>query len=143
VHRAGGEHLRDLGHLDHRRARSEQLGEARGKRAVGAHLLPLEVAQRLQRLLGVDALAGPGDRIQQPHAAALQLLLEHRLLRLVELPRGVVARGHEGHVVGREHRVFVAKLPEQDFADVHLAGRHRAQDVRMLDERAVGVHHDL
>src|SRR5688572_30717901 len=92
LYRAGGEHLRHLGYLDHGGARAEKLREARGHRAVGAKLGALQVAHALQRLARVDALPGPGDGIQELQAATLQLLLEHRLLRLVELERRVVAR---------------------------------------------------
>ncbi len=66
LHRAGGERLRHLGHLDHGRARAEQLREARGLRAVGAELGALQVADGLQRLL---ACRCPG-RARRPSRAA-------------------------------------------------------------------------
>src|SRR6185436_976761 len=35
------------------------------------------------------------------------------------------------------------ELAEQELGDVDLPGRYRAQDIGMLDERAVGVHRDV
>src|SRR5262249_48193335 len=40
-------------------------------------------------------------------------------------------------------RVLVAELAEQELGDVDLAGGNRPQHVRMLDQRAVGMHCDL
>ncbi len=139
----GREQLRHVRNLHHRRTGAEKLRQAGGEGAVSAELGALEIGDALQRLLGVDALAGPGDRVEQLQAAALEFSLQQRLLRLVELPGVIVAGGHERDVVGFEHRVLVAELREQELGDVHLAGRNRPQDVRMLDQRAVRMHGDV
>ena len=143
MHRIGRERLRDVGRLNHGRARADQFREASGQRTVGAELGPLEIVDRLQRRLGVDALTGPGHRIEQPQTAPAQHFLEIGFLRLIELERIVIAGGDERQIVRGKHRILVAELTEQELADIHLAGGHRAQDVRMLDQRLPAVNDDL
>ena len=70
------------------------------------------------------------------------MLLQHRLLRLVEAPGLVEAGRDERNVVRLEDRILIAELRKQELGDVHLPGGHSAQDVRMLDERAIGMNLD-
>jgi hypothetical protein len=72
-----------------------------------------------------------------------ELLLQQRLLCLVELGRAVEAVGQERQAVGPVDLPFVLEVGQQDLADLRLAALHRALDLRRLEQRRVRVHRDL
>jgi hypothetical protein len=116
----GRHRLTQLGGLHGDGLRTEQLGDARGRRTVGTPLDALEVGTRREWPLRVDALRRPGDRVQHHHALLAKLLVEHRLLCLPQLLGGLVAVGQERQAVRTEQLPLVLEVHQQDLADLRL-----------------------
>ena len=81
--------------------------------------------------------------VEQQQALLAELLLQRRLLRLVQLHGAVVAVRQEGQAVGAENLPFVLEVGQQDFAGLCLPALHGALDFGRLEQRRIGMHGDL
>ena len=135
--------LRQFGGLHGDRLRADQFADLGGADIIRAPLEALHVGDRIDFLVGEDALRRPRNREQQHHALRGELLFDRRLRHLPELHRFRIAGGEKRHDVDAVDRVFVFVQRHQDFAHLRLAGLHRALDVRRLEQRRRRVNGDV
>ena len=138
-----GQCLRKLGSLHGHGLSAYQFSNAGSGGAVCTPLDALQIGYAVERLFAVNALGRPSHRVQKHHALVGQLLLQQRLLRLVELHGLVIAVGQKGQAVNAKGLPFVLEVHQQNLAQLGLAALNSALNFRGLEQRRVGVNRDF
>jgi len=88
--------------LDGHRLRADELGDARGRRAVSAPFQALQIGGAVQGAVGKNALRGPRHGVEQLDSLLGKLVLQNLFRSLVELHRVRVAGGEERNAIQAE-----------------------------------------
>jgi hypothetical protein len=129
--------------LDLGRLGAHKIGQTGGRGVIGAELHTLHIGRRCFGLGRDRALGWPGHGIEQFQILGLEQGIERRPGSGIELARLFEAGRQEGQRIEFEQRMFVAQRADQPFAELRLAGLHRAFDLVALVERAGGMDDNL